>query len=142
MLLDRADPADVVLLSRNPDGLAAFAERGADVRRGDFGDPAGLAAALDGVDRLLLISTDIIDGRAEKQAAAVLAAVQAGVGHLLYTSIPRPDPSNPAGVVPSQRRHRGRDPGQRRDLDDPAQQPLRGVPDPRRGGRRADGPSS
>lgn len=101
LLVERADPASVVLLTRSPDRLADLAQRGADVRAADFGDTAGLTAALQGADRLLLISTDVIEGRAEKQTAAVQAAAQAGVGHLVYTSIPRPDAANPAGVVPS-----------------------------------------
>ena len=39
-LLARVAAADVVLVTRDPGKLAAYAERGADVRAGDFGDPA------------------------------------------------------------------------------------------------------
>jgi NAD(P)H dehydrogenase (quinone) len=99
-LLDRVDPADVVLLTRSPDRLEDLAARGATVRAADFDDPAGLEAALAGVERLLLISTDAVGSRLDHQKAAIAAAKAAGVRHVLYTSIVRADPANPAGVVP------------------------------------------
>jgi NAD(P)H dehydrogenase (quinone) len=90
-----------VLLTRDPAALADLAVRGADVRRGDFADPAGLTQALAGVERLLLVSIDIVGpARVALQTAAVEAARAAGVGHVLYTSLPRPEPANPAGVAP------------------------------------------
>jgi len=101
LVLGRVDPAQVVLLTRNPDALADLAQRGADVRHGDFDDPGAFTAALDGVDRLLLISTDVIEGRAEQQTRAVAAAAKAGVGHLLYTSLPHPETGHPALAAPS-----------------------------------------
>ena len=48
MLLDRVPAEDLVLLSRTPDRLAAFAEAGAHVRHADFDDPATLRPAMDG----------------------------------------------------------------------------------------------
>ncbi|WP_027007907.1 NAD(P)H-binding protein [Conexibacter woesei] len=100
LLLEQHDPSDVVLLTRNPDGLADFAARGADVRRADFGDPASLPAAFAGATRVLLISTDVVGERVEGHSAAIDAAVAAGASLIAYTSIPNPAPSNPAAVVP------------------------------------------
>jgi NAD(P)H dehydrogenase (quinone) len=99
-LLDRIPPTDLVLVTRRPEALEAFARRGVDVRAGDFDDPAGLREALAGVDRALLISTDALGRRIPQHRDAVHAARAAGVGHLLYTSIPNPTDANPAGVVP------------------------------------------
>ncbi len=99
-LLATVDPADVVLLSRNPDSLAEFADRGATVRRADFDDPATLGAAFAGVDRVLLISTDVVGQRLDGHRAAIDAAKAAGVDRIAYTSIVRPEAGNPAGVVP------------------------------------------
>ena len=98
-LLQHVDPADVVLISRNPGGLAEYGARGVDLRAGDFADPSSLEPAFTGVDRLLIISTDAVGSRLEPQIAAVQAAARAGVGRILYTSITRPEPGNPAGVV-------------------------------------------
>ncbi|MDY7102329.1 MAG: SDR family oxidoreductase [Actinomycetota bacterium] len=99
-LLDAVDPSEVVLLTRSPDALADLAERGATVRHADFDDPDGLVDAFAGVERMLLISTDMVGSRLDGHRAAIAAAAKAGVTHVAYTSISRPDPANPAGVVP------------------------------------------
>lgn len=95
-LLDVLDPADVVLITRTPDNLADLAARGADVRRGDFDEPASLDAAFAGVDRLLLVSGDALGARVRGHVAAFRAAVDAGVGHIAYTSMGNPSDDNPA----------------------------------------------
>ena len=94
--LERVDPSNVVLLTRSPEQLADYAERGVTVRAADFNDPAGLTAALAGVDRLLLISTDAVGTRLEQQRDAIAAAKTAGVAHVLYTSAPKATADNPA----------------------------------------------
>jgi NAD(P)H dehydrogenase (quinone) len=100
LLLEQTDPSGVVLLTRNPDSLADFAARGADVRRADFADPSSLGAAFAGATRVLLISTDVVGARVDGHHAAIDAAVAAGASLIAYTSIPNPAPSNPAAVVP------------------------------------------
>ncbi len=98
-VLEAVDPREVVLTTRRPELLADLAARGAEVRRVDFTDPGTLREAFVGVDRLLLISTDAIGSRLEQQRAAISAATDAGVRHLVYTSVPEPVPANPALVV-------------------------------------------
>ncbi|SDK72314.1 NAD(P)H dehydrogenase (quinone) [Nocardioides sp. YR527] len=99
-LLTTVDPAELVLLTRDPAKLADYAERGADVRAADFGKPEELVDAFAGVERLLLISTDVVGARVEGHRAAIDAAVKAGVRHVAYTSVPEPTADNPADVVP------------------------------------------
>ena len=89
-----------MLVTRTPDKLADLAGKGADVRAGDFADPGSLAAAFTGVDRLLIVSTDVVGQRLAGQVAAIDAAKAAGVRHVGYTSVTRPSADNPAGVVP------------------------------------------
>lgn len=92
----RIPPALIVAGTRKPEKLEAWAAKGVKVRKADFEDPASLAAALKGVDRMLLISTDAIDRpgrRLAQHKAAVEAAKQAGVRHVVYTSMPNPDRS-------------------------------------------------
>ncbi len=102
LLLERG--LEPVLVTRDPSRLDDLAARGADVRQGDFADQEGLRVALHGVDRLLLISTDVVGpARVALQTGAVEAARAAGVGHVIYTSLPRPDEDNPAGVAPDHR---------------------------------------
>lgn len=98
-LLDRVDPSDLVLVTRTPDAIADLAERGADVRAGDFDDPASLASAFEGVERLLLISASIIGNRVHQHRAAIDAAVAAGVRSVAYTGGANPSHSNPAAAM-------------------------------------------
>jgi NAD(P)H dehydrogenase (quinone) len=99
-LLDVVDPREVVLVTRSPHALADLAARGADVRHGDFSAPGSLPDAFASVDRMLLISTDVVGARVEGHRAAIAAASAAGVRHIAYTSIPEPVADNPAAVVP------------------------------------------
>jgi len=94
------DPGDLVLTTRTPDAVAEVVP-GAQARVADFGRPETLARAFDGVRRLLLISTDTVDGRSAQHAAAIDAAVVAGVEHIIYTSMLAPAPPNPALIAES-----------------------------------------
>ncbi len=94
-LLLSAKAGTVIAASRDPSKLADLAAKGAQTRRADFDDPASLAEAFKGVDRLLLISTDgMAPGqRLAQHATAISAAKTAGVGHVIYTSMPKPETS-------------------------------------------------
>jgi len=86
----------IVAGTRKPEKLGDLAARGVVVRQADFDDPKGLEAALAGVDRMLIISTDAIDRpgrRLAQHLTAVAAAVSAGVKHAVYTSMPNPETS-------------------------------------------------
>ena len=86
-------PADqIIATTRQPELLADLAAQGIVVRRADFSDPATLPAAFAGATRLLIISTVAIGERVEQHKAAIAAAVNAGVKHILYTSGPHADP--------------------------------------------------
>jgi NAD(P)H dehydrogenase (quinone) len=78
---------DVTLGSRNPDGLASFAQRGFKTARFDFAAPDTMRRALAGHDRLLLISGDApVDERIRQHKAAIDAAKTTGVQFIAYTS--------------------------------------------------------
>jgi NAD(P)H dehydrogenase (quinone) len=86
LVLDRVPAEEVVLVTRRPDAIADLAGAGATVRYGDFDEPGSLPAAFAGVDRLLLISTDVLGNRVGQHTGAIDGAAAAGVGHVLYTS--------------------------------------------------------
>jgi NAD(P)H dehydrogenase (quinone) len=105
-LLLEKEAGKIVAGTRKPEKLADLAARGVVVRQADFEDPKGLEAALAGVDRVLIISTDAIDRpgrRLAQHKAAVAAAASAGVKHAVYTSMPNPETS-PVVFAPD---HRG-----------------------------------
>ena len=57
----------------------------------DYTDPASLAAAFVGADKVLLISGTAQGQRVAQHGAVIDAAKTAGVGHLVYTSAPKAD---------------------------------------------------
>jgi len=87
LLLEKVPAEDLVFLSRTPEKLSDLAESGAHVRRADFDDPGSLHAAMEGGERMLLISTIKVGSRVEQHTAAVEAAEAAGVKHVVYTSL-------------------------------------------------------
>ena len=87
LLLEKVPAEDLILLSRTPEKLAEFDQLGADVRRADFDDPDSLSLAMQGGEKMLLISTTRVGSRVEQHQAAVDAAKAAGVKHVVYTSI-------------------------------------------------------
>lgn len=97
-LLDRVAPGQIVALARDPARLADVAARGVTVRAFDYARPETLAPALDGVTRLLLISSSEVGQREAQHRAVIEAAKSAGVGFLAYTSILHAD-DNPLGLA-------------------------------------------
>jgi NAD(P)H dehydrogenase (quinone) len=99
-LLETVPASRIVAGVRNPDGDAAkaFAAKGIEVRKVDYADPAGIAAVLAGIDRLLLISSNTLDGRVQQHRNAIAAAKQAGVELVVYTSILHAD-TTPLGLA-------------------------------------------
>jgi NAD(P)H dehydrogenase (quinone) len=89
--MQRANAAqDVVALVRSPEKAA---DLGVAVRRFDYTDATTLAPALEGVKTLLLISSSEVGQRAVQHRNVIEAAKQAGVGHIVYTSLLHADRS-------------------------------------------------
>ncbi|MDK1490397.1 NmrA family NAD(P)-binding protein [Sinorhizobium sp. 7-81] len=102
----KARPADIIATSRATSKLADYAAKGVQTRAADFDDPASLAEAFAGADRILIISTDTLDRpgkRLQQHLNAVAAARKAGAKHILYTSMPNPETS----VIPFAPDHLG-----------------------------------
>jgi NAD(P)H dehydrogenase (quinone) len=96
-LLLEAKARRVIAASRDPAKVVDLAAKGAETRRADFDDPASLDAAFKGVDRLLIVSTDDVvtpGKRLRQHTAAVEAAARARIGHVVYTSMPNPEPGS------------------------------------------------
>jgi len=92
-------PHTVIAASRDPSKLnTKFATRTI-----DFDKPETLSEAFKGVDRVLIISTDAlaVPGlRLKQHTAAIEAASAAGVKHVVYTSLPNPEPGNKISFAP------------------------------------------
>lgn len=98
-LLEKVPASEILATTRNPESLAEFAAKGVVVRAADLNASVSLPAAFAGATRLLIISTDALGKRAAQHRAAIDAAVQAGVKHLVYTSAPSADPNSPNFIL-------------------------------------------
>ncbi len=86
-LLKRMSASEVVVVTRDTTRATRFAERGIEVRYGDYADPASLPPAFEGAEQLLLVSSnDPTADAVSLHRSAIDAAVAAGVGRILYTS--------------------------------------------------------
>ena len=76
--------ADIVAGARQPESIADLGVRTVEL---DYDRPSTVAAALEGVDRVLLVSSNAIGRRAEQHQVVIDAAAAAGVELLAYTSL-------------------------------------------------------
>lgn len=92
-LLKRVAASELVALVRDPSKVQDLAALGVAVRVADYNQPQSLAPALEGVERLLLISSSELGQRTAQHGAVIEAAKQAGVTLLAYTSLLHADRS-------------------------------------------------
>jgi NAD(P)H dehydrogenase (quinone) len=92
-LLKKLPAGEIVAAVRHPEKVADLAARGVQVRQADYDQPASLATAFNGADKLLLISASEVGRRVPQHRAVIEAAKAAGVGLLAYTSILHADVS-------------------------------------------------
>jgi len=96
-LLATHNAQDIVAIVRNPAKAQALAQKGVQVREADYGNSAALAQALQGVEKLLLISSSEVGQRAPQHRNIINAAKFAGVQLIAYTSLLHADTS-PLGL--------------------------------------------
>lgn len=97
-LLNTVPASQIVAIVRNPAKADALAQQGVVVRQADYSDEAALTRALDGVEKLLLISSSEVGQRAVQHRNVINAAQAAGVGFIAYTSLLHADTS-PLGLA-------------------------------------------
>ncbi|WP_262361824.1 NAD(P)H-binding protein, partial [Klebsiella pneumoniae] len=97
-LLNTVPASQIVAIVRNPAKAQALSQQGAVVRQADYSDEAALTAALQGVDKLLLISSSEVGQRAVQHRNVINAAKAAGVKFIAYTSLLHADTS-PLGLA-------------------------------------------
>lgn len=92
-------PSDLILITRTPAKLAERSAQNCDVRYGDFDKPETLASAVKGAEKMLLISGTRVGARIPQHKAAIDAAADNGVKHIIYTSFVNVEEDNPAIVT-------------------------------------------
>jgi NAD(P)H dehydrogenase (quinone) len=93
-LLERGvPPQEIVAVVRTPEKATALTARGVQVRQGDYTRPETLVSALQGAQKVLLISSSDFADRVGQHRNVIEAARQAGATLLAYTSLLRADTS-------------------------------------------------
>lgn len=90
-LLGKTAPSTIVALVREPENAKAreWAANGVEIRQGDYNDYRSLITAFEGIDKLYFVSGNDIVHRNKQHENVVKAAKEAGVKHVIYTSVPR-----------------------------------------------------
>lgn len=97
-LLKTVPASQIVAIVRNPSKATALSQLGITVRQADYSDEAALTAALQGIDKLLLISSSEVGQRAPQHRNVINAAKAAHVKFIAYTSLLHADTS-PLGLA-------------------------------------------
>lgn len=92
-LLKKTAASNIVAAVRNVDKANDLAALGVQVRHADYSQPASWDAALQGADKVLLISSSEVGQRTEQHRNVIDAAKRAGVKLLAYTSLLHADTS-------------------------------------------------
>ncbi len=92
-LLNTTPAHQIVAAVRNPEKIADLAEKGVQIRQADYSDLDSLVAAMQGVEKVLLVSSSEVGQRVEQHRNVIHAAKEAGVALIAYTSILNADTS-------------------------------------------------
>lgn len=92
-LLKTTPASHLVAIVRNPKKAAPLSLRGIAVRQADYANEAALTTALQGVDKLLLISSSEVGQRTAQHRNVIQAAIAAKVKFIAYTSLLHADKS-------------------------------------------------
>jgi len=100
-LIKKVGVDNVNVLVRDLTKAADLEAKGVNVIKGDYTDYTSLVTAFKGVDKLYFVSSSDVTNRFAQHENVVKAAVEAGVGHILYTSAQRKseDGSSPIAMV-------------------------------------------
>jgi uncharacterized protein YbjT (DUF2867 family) len=98
-----AQGKSIRVMTRNPLGLAHLKQQGAEIMSGDLRDPASLASACQGVERVLA-AAHALDGKGDNNPQTIDdmgnrhlidAAKAAGVKHFIFVSVQGASPDSP-----------------------------------------------
>ena len=86
-LLKTVPASQIVAIVRNPAKATALSQQGIAVRQADYTDEAAFTTALQGIDKLLLISSSEVGQRTPQHRNVINAAKAAHVKFIAYTSL-------------------------------------------------------
>ncbi|WET40238.1 SDR family oxidoreductase [Citrobacter enshiensis] len=96
-LLKAVPASQIVAIVRNAAKATALRQQGITVREADYNNEAAFTTALQGIDKLLLISSSEVGQRSAQHRNVINAAMAADVKFIAYTSLLHAD-SSPLGL--------------------------------------------
>ncbi|PTB38495.1 uncharacterized protein TrAFT101_006515 [Trichoderma asperellum] len=97
LLLEKVpDSSQLAVITRDPSKLKRLVDQGVSVHKADYLDYDSLLSAFQGVEKIMFIGAHAFTDRIKQHFNVIVAARQAGVRHVVYTSIQRREGS---GVV-------------------------------------------
>lgn len=102
------NPTKIAAMVRDAAKAKALEERGVEIRVGDYTDHNSLVQAFNGVDKLLLVSSNdrqAIENRTAQHINVIKAAKEAKVKHIIYTSFIRKPGFESSAIAAFQNSH-------------------------------------
>ena len=90
-LLDKMPANQITALVRDEKKATDLIEKGINIKIGDYFDKASLQTAMQGISKVLLISSSDFNDRLGQHKNVIDAAQQAGVNHIFYTGVSMKD---------------------------------------------------
>ncbi|KAL7953627.1 hypothetical protein V8C34DRAFT_320719 [Trichoderma compactum] len=90
LLVEKLPASQLAAISRDPaTKLKRFADKGVSTYKADYNDYDALLAAFQGIEKVMMIGAHAFTDRIRQHYNVVTAARQAGVKHVVYTSVQR-----------------------------------------------------
>lgn len=102
------DPSEISVLVRDAAKAMDLKEKGVHIEEGDYTDHNSMVKAFQGIDKLLLVSSnnrEAIENRTSHHQNAIKAAKEAEVNHIVYTSFVRKPGYGDSAIADFQNSH-------------------------------------
>jgi len=93
-LAKQINPSTIVAIVRDEEKASNLKELGVQIRVADYHDTEALNKALEGVSKIMLVSSSDFNDRLQQHKNVVDAAKNAGVSHVVYTGVSMTDVNN------------------------------------------------
>ncbi|MGO3108906.1 MAG: SDR family oxidoreductase [Sphingobacterium sp.] len=108
LLKKRVKPSEISVLVRDVAKSKGLKKQGLQIKEGDYTDLSSMVKAFQGVDKLLLVSSnnrEAIENRTQHHKNAITAAKESGVKHVVYTSFVRKPGFQDSAIADFQNSH-------------------------------------
>ncbi|HEA22394.1 MAG TPA: SDR family oxidoreductase [Pricia antarctica] len=108
LLNKEVNPSEISALVRDASKAKSLIEKGIQIKEGDYTNYNSMVKAFQGIDKLLLVSSnnrDAIENRTAHHKNAIKAAKEVGVKHIVYTSFVRKPGFEDSAIADFQNSH-------------------------------------